>query len=97
MIKIFAETTFLYGPRKVLIRRRDDADIHFDRCLPTDAIELTFGQDAQQTRLQGWLHVANLVQKEGATISLFETPNPSGVGAGKSTAFVTEEFGLQQF
>ena len=57
---------------EILVRRCDHAHIDAHRHLAADAIELAFGQHAQQSRLQLRRHVADFVEEQRAAVGLLE-------------------------
>src|SRR5690554_481049 len=57
---------------KVLVGGGNDAHIDLDRGGATDPIELAIGQNTQQPGLGVGRHIANFIQKQCATMSLFE-------------------------
>ena len=50
----------------------NDAHIHLDRQMPTDPVKFAVGQHPQQTRLSFSRHIADLIEKQRATIGLFK-------------------------
>ena len=97
MEQVFAEQAFFNALFQVLVSRSDNAHVHADRRLTTDAIELAFSQHAQQARLQGRGHVADLIEKQRSAIGLFEAAATQRVGTGERAALVAEQLGFQQF
>ena len=96
MEQILAELALGHAIFQVLVRGRDDAHVHLDRRLAADAIELAFGQHAQQARLQRQAHVADLVEEQRAAIGLLEAAAAQRIGAGERALLVAEQFGLEQ-
>ena len=95
MHQIFTKQLIFHQLLKILMRRGNHTHINLDRLASTHAIEFTIGQYAQQTCLQIGRHVPDLIQKQGACVSLFKTPGTAFRSAGKSAAFMPEQFGLQ--
>ena len=50
-VQIFAKRSFLDLFFEILVRRRDDAHVNFDRLLRADALDLTFLQHAEHLGL----------------------------------------------
>ena len=75
---------------------RDHPHIGRDGRVAADAIELPIGQHAQQARLQVRWHVADFIQKQCATVSLFEAATAHGRGTGERPPFVPKQLALQQ-
>jgi hypothetical protein len=94
--QVFAEQVLLDPGLEVLVRGRDHSHVHLHRQLAANAIELAFGEHAQQARLQLWRHVADFVQEQRAAVGLLETAATQLVGAREGTLLVTEQFGLEQ-
>ncbi len=63
--------------------RGNDADIDANRRLAADTVELAFREDAQKPGLEWRRHVADFVEKEGATVRLFEASATLRVSAGE--------------
>ena len=74
----------------------DDADVHLDRLVVADALELALLQHAQQLHLQRHAHRAHFVEEERAAMRLFEPALPRADGAGERAAHVAEDLGLEQ-
>ena len=64
---------------------------------PPYPVEFTVSQHAQQSGLGFRRHVADLVEKQGAAVRLFEATLATAVGAGECTLLVSEQFGFDQF
>jgi hypothetical protein len=74
----------------------DDADVHGDGFLAAEALEAFFLEDAHEFDLGAEGHVADFVEEDGAAAGLFEAANAAGLGAGKGTAFMAEEFAFEE-
>ena len=81
VVEILAEEAALHSLLQILMRRRDDAHVDADRRLAADAVELAFGKDAQEPRLQRRRHVADLIEEQRAAVGLLEAPAALGIGA----------------
>ena len=57
---------------------------------------MAVGEHAQQAGLQFGRHVADFVEKQGATVGLLETAAAQRGGTGECTTLMAEEFGLEQ-
>src|SRR5204863_8078708 len=66
------------------------------RTLAADALELAFLQEAQQFRLHRRRHVADLVQKQRASMRLLEFSQVAGRRPGERALFMAEELRLDQ-
>ena len=64
MQQVGAELAALDLGFQILVGCGDDAHIAADQLAAADAIELSGGKHAQQARLQGQRHVANLVEEQ---------------------------------
>src|SRR5678815_2748667 len=78
------------------MRGCQNADIDRDRFIAPYALDDTLLQHAQQLGLRFDGQVANFIEKQRATMRLFEAPNAPGVRAREGTAFVPEQFALNQ-
>ncbi len=81
---------------EVLIRGGNDADVRFDRFVPSQTLEMPFLKQAENLPLGGRTHVANLVQQEGPFLSLLEFADASPVGSRKCPAFVAKQLTFEQ-
>ncbi len=93
--QIFAEVSFGYLLGEVFISGSDDADIGFLEVLTTDAGEGTILKDTEELDLNRCWHVANFIEKKGASITLFEESFPAANGSGKRAFLMTEEFAFE--
>src|SRR5207249_10138631 len=66
-----------------LVRRGDNADSHFDRLVPADALERAGLQHTQDLRLRRQRHIADFVQKNRPFVALFKLADALGGGAGE--------------
>ena len=78
------------------IGRCDDPHIDIESLGPADPFKLLFLQDPKHLRLEGDGHLADLVEKDGAVVSQFETSLPGSMGAGKGPPLVPEQLALKQ-
>ena len=75
----------------------DHAHIDLLRARGADGQHLALGQHAQQPRLQGERHVADLVEEEGAAVGLLDEPALALAGrAGEASRQMAEELALDQ-
>ena len=54
-------------------------------------------QHTQKLHLHIEAHVANFIKEERACVSLFKSANSPCIGPCESTAFMTEQFGFNEF
>ena len=94
--QVLAEGPVLDALLQVLMRGRNHAHIRFHGRVTAHAVKMAVAQDPQQAGLQVKRHVADLVQKQGATVGLLEAAAAHGLRARKRTALVPEQLGLQQ-
>ena len=71
-IEIFPEVAFRHFPPDILGRRGDDPHIHLDHFGTANALEDLFLKNANDFTLGFQWHVGNLVQEQGAVVSLLE-------------------------
>src|SRR5690349_10123074 len=96
MIEILAEDAALDALLEILVGGSDHAHVDLDRRLPAHAIELAFGQHAQQSRLQRRRHIADFVEEQRAEVGLLEAAAALRIRARERTLLVTEQLGLEQ-
>ncbi len=85
-----------HGLLQWFVRRRDDAHIHGDRLVAANAFEGARLKDAQNLGLRGQRHVADLIEKDRAAVTLLELADALRGRAGERAPFVAEQFALQQ-
>src|SRR5689334_2982431 len=72
------------------------ANVHADRAISPDSLDLALFQNAQQLRLHHRRHVANFIKKKGAPVGLFELAGVPGGGSGERALLVPEQFGFDE-
>src|SRR5262249_4485073 len=65
---------------KVTMSGDDDAHIHDNCTIASNALDLTFFEHAQQFRLHSERHISDFVEKDRATMCLFELTEVPGGG-----------------
>ncbi len=93
-VEVFAEPVGLYFRFEVLVRGRDDPDVHPHRDISADAVELVFLKNAEHFRLSVEVHVADLVKKDGSLVGRLELSAPHSRRAGEGPFLVAEQFAL---
>ncbi len=94
--QVHAEALVLDGLLEVGVGRGDDSDVDGLRLGRADARDLARLESAQQRRLGGQGHVADLVEEQRAAVRRFEVSDASLVGAREAALLVPEQFGLDQ-
>ena len=95
--EVAAEFVVFDAVFEVAVGGNDDADVHFDGLVATDAFDFAFFEDAEKLGLHGDRHIADFVEEEGSALGLFEFADVPSRRTGESALFVAEEFGLDQF
>ena len=95
-IEIPPELPHLHQPAKFLVGGGDDPDVHTNRLLPSDPVELPLFQNPQKLRLGGTGHLPDLVQKDGSRLGQLEKPLPGIDGPGEGTLLVAEQLTLEE-
>src|SRR5204862_1345912 len=70
--EVIAERAVGDALSEVLVRCREDADVHVDHMLAADAADLTRLERAKDLRLRDEIHVADFVEEERAAVRLLE-------------------------
>src|SRR5690554_3258570 len=81
---------------EMLVSGGNNAHIHSDRYVSTNAVELTIGQYPQQPRLGLGGHIANFIQEQRAAVGLLKASLATGHRAGKGAFLMAEQFRLDQ-
>ena len=95
--QVFAEAAGPDLELEVAIGRGDDADVDLDVLAPADAADGAFFEHAQQLDLERERHLADFVEEQRAAIGLFEDPEMTRGRAGEAAAFMSEQFGFDEF
>src|SRR5690606_32799408 len=83
-------------PFELLVGGGDDTDIDLDRALAADGGDEPLLQDAEDLRLRGRTHIADLVEEEGPAVGELELPGPVGEGPREGPLHMPEEFALDE-
>src|SRR5690606_24943019 len=94
--QVLAKQSLANALLQVLVGRRDHAGIAADGLVPADAIEVAFGEHAQQARLHLRRHVADLVEEQRAAVGLLEASATLLLRPGERAALVAEQLGLEE-
>ena len=94
--QILAKAAVGHRATEVLVRRRQNAHIDFDRLAAAHALDLTRFDGAQQLGLRFGAEVADLVEKERAGVREFEPAEATIGRARECPAFVPEHLAFHQ-
>ena len=72
IVEVLSEFFLLHHGFQVLVGRCDDADIHRNHFETAHGHDFMFLQDAEKPRLYGERHLADLIQKDGPLVPLYE-------------------------
>src|SRR4029077_15898471 len=93
--QVFAKLTRRTGRLQVGVGRRDDADIHLARSRRSESLDLAGFQHAQKLGLLPHWYVPNLIQKNRAAVSEFESTHAIRAGICERAFHVAEEFAFE--
>ena len=79
------------GLLEVAVGGGDQPDVHFDRLGAADPVDLAFLDDPQKLGLEMRVHLADLIEKQGAAIGFLEFADPPRHRSGKSALLVAEK------
>jgi hypothetical protein len=96
MSKILAERPLRNRLLHVLVGGRDEPDVGLDGVRSSDALELTFLQDAQQFHLHSRADIANLVQEQRSALRQLETSLLARGRPGERALLIAEQLGLDE-
>ena len=94
--QVAAELPLLDHPFQVLVGGAQDAAVRLHLALAADAEELLLLQDVEQFRLQVQVHLADLVEEDGAALRHLEAAVLAAVGAGERPLLEAEQLALEQ-
>ena len=96
MEEVFPEAAIANPVFQILVGSGNDPHVHLDWRVAANPIELAVGQDPEQACLRVLRHVADLIEKQRATVGLLEAADPARVGAGKGAFLMAEELRLDK-
>ena len=97
VVEVFAEGMLLDHLAQIAVGGADHRDIDTDRLVAAQRRDLALLQHPQQARLQRQRHVADLVEKQRATVGLQDAPGCAlAARTGDRSFFAAEQFGLDQ-
>ena len=94
--QILTEPALLDLLRQVLVRGRNQADIHLYLLSPANPKEGLRLQNPQELDLKALAQLSYLIQEKCAPISQFEETGLGGIRTGKGTLFVPKHFTFQE-
>src|SRR5207248_10888371 len=94
--EIFAEGALFDGALQRFVGGGKDANVNRDVPLAAVAGKLAVLQYVQELRLQRGMHLADLIEEDGAVIGLLELAELLAVGAGERTRLVAEELTFEK-
>src|SRR5205085_10830825 len=97
IVEVAAEAAGRDLVRQIAIRRGDEAEVRAEVAHAADAAELLLLDGLQQTRLDGEVHLADLVEEDRAAVSDLEESGLRIRRARERAALVAEELRLEQF
>ena len=74
VVKILPKSSLADRLLQILVRRRDEPDVHLDRSRAADAFKFAFLQHAQQFHLERRREFTDLIKKHRAAIGDFQPP-----------------------
>ena len=83
VIQILAEFLGIHHLLEIAIGRADQTNVHLDRIVAAEPNDLAILQHAEQFRLHGARHVADLIHEERSAIRVFESAFALGLRAGE--------------
>ncbi len=95
-VEVLAELPLLHEAEKVLVRGRDDPDIHLLRLAAADHAHLAVLEHPEELDLHGGIRLADLVQEDGPAVGGLEEAGPRLAGAREGSLDVAEELALEQ-
>src|SRR5438093_1375349 len=96
IIEINAKLIVRYFLRQIRVRGSHQASIHTNRSRAAQALKFLFLEHAQELRLKLERDVADLVEKDRATVREFEPTDPLRNGARKCALLVPEQLAFEE-
>ena len=91
IVEVFPEQALLDLALQLSVCGRNDPNIGFDRRPSSDGCVLAFLENAQQSRLSFHRHIADLIEKQRAALSLLKTAREPCLCSSERTLFVAEQ------
>src|SRR5262249_33134672 len=96
MKQILTKLFLPHSRLKIAMRRNHHANAYGDGLVAADTLDFSFFQHAEQFRLHGQRHIADLIEKNRSAIGLLKFSDVPASRAGKSTPFMAEQFRFDQ-
>jgi hypothetical protein len=96
VIKVGAELPRLYQAIDVLVRGREDADVHRYGLAGSNPLEGLLLDDSEELRLELERKVPDLVEEDGPAVGQLEAAPAILHGVGKSPFHMAEEFAFEE-
>ena len=96
MKQVFAKSPVFYAIFEISVRRGDNANIELDLPIASYGRNVSRLQEFQKSRLQLQRKIADFVEKNGSALRCLQFADAPLIGTGKSTALVSEKFGLNR-
>ena len=90
VVQVLTEAALGNRPGKVHVRRSNDADVHLDRLVLTDAPYFSVLNGAKELRLEGQRRLRDFIEEKSSSIRLFEQALARSDRPREGTASVTE-------
>src|ERR1043166_8726528 len=96
IIKIASKSLLIYSLPQICVRSRNQARIGVNGSSTSQPLEFPLLKDSQELGLELKRNVADLVEKYGAAVGQFETPDALRNGAGERAPLVPEQLAFEQ-
>ena len=92
VVKVFSELSFTDHLLQILVRSRNDADIHTDCFISSDTLEFMFLKHAEKLDLERCGDFPDFIEEDSAAVCHFEAALVFSDCTGERSLFMTEEF-----
>ncbi len=96
MVQVAAKAALAHLTFQVAVAGRDHLDIDLQRLLPAETPQDPVFDRGEQLGLQLQIHLADLVQEQGASIRLLQVTAMPPLGPGEGACLVAEQLGFQK-
>src|SRR5215208_4075402 len=92
VVKVLAESAFLYGAVEIAIRRGEKPDVEVDGPVRTETLEGAILEDPQELGLCGRSQLADLVQKDRSAVGVLDLSDAALGRAREGASLVAKHF-----
>ncbi len=94
VVEIFPKLPLPYHLFEVSVRCGDHPYVYLNGCVAPQSLKSFLLEETEDFRLQPWAHLADLIEKDGASSCLLDTSCSGFYRSGEGTSLMAEKFTL---